>query len=63
MPINLSGLNAQKASSSSRFAKGIKNNPNLIAKVLLCVIALLMTTVVMLRFPNLGAIIAQYNQI
>jgi hypothetical protein len=58
---SLSELRAQKASSTSRLAKAI-NNPNLIATVLVYVIGLLIVAVVTLRFPNLGAIIAQYNQ-
>ena len=45
----------------SRFAKAI-NDPNLIATVLFFVIGLLIIAVAMLRFPDLGAIIAQYNQ-
>jgi hypothetical protein len=57
MPTNVSGLNAQKALSSTRFTKAIHN-----PKVLFCLIVVLLTAVVMLRFPNLGAIIAQYNQ-
>jgi hypothetical protein len=58
---SLSELRAQKAPSTSRLAKAI-NNPNLIATVLVYVTGLLIIAVVMLRFPNLGAIIAQYNQ-
>ena len=61
MPTNVSELHAQKAPSLSRFAAAI-NNSDLIATVLFCVIGLLITAVVMLRFPNFGAIIAQYNQ-
>jgi hypothetical protein len=58
---SLSELRAQKASSTSRLAKAI-NDPTLIATVLVYVIGLLIIAVVTLRFPNLGAIIAQYNQ-
>jgi hypothetical protein len=58
---SLSELRAQKASSQSRFVKVI-NDPNLSVAVLFCLIGLLITAVVMLRFPDLGAIIAQYNQ-
>jgi hypothetical protein len=61
MPTNVSELHSQKAASPSWFAKSI-NDPDLIATVLFCVIGLLITAVVMLRFPDLGAIIAQYNQ-
>jgi hypothetical protein len=58
---NVSGLPAQKASSPSWFAKAI-NDPNLIATVLFCVIGLVITAVVVFRFPNFGAMMAQYNQ-
>ena len=57
MPTNVTGLNAQKASSPSRFAKAI-NNPT----VLFSMIIFLIIAVVMLLFPNLGAIVAEYNQ-
>jgi hypothetical protein len=60
MPTNASGLHAQKA-SPSWFAKAI-TDPNLIATVLFCVIGLGITAVVMFRFPNLGAMMVQYNQ-
>jgi hypothetical protein len=61
MPTSVSELYAQKASSPSRFAKAI-NDRNFIATVLFCVIGLVITAVVMFRFPNLGLIMAQYNQ-
>jgi hypothetical protein len=62
MPTNVSGLpHVQKESSPSRFAK-VANDGNLIVTVLFCVIGLLITAVVMFRFPNLGAIIAQSYQ-
>jgi len=61
MRTNVSGSRAQKASSPSWFAKAI-NDPNLIATVLFCVIGLVITAVVIFRFPNLAAIMAQYNQ-
>jgi hypothetical protein len=61
MPTHVSELNAQKAWSLSRFAAVI-NDFDLVATVLFCVIGLMITAVVMLRFPNLGTIIAQYNQ-
>ena len=57
MPTNVPGLNAQKASSPHRFAKAI-NNPT----VLFSMIIFLIIAVVMLLFPNLGAIVAEYNQ-
>jgi hypothetical protein len=37
-------------------------NPDLHAVVALCLIGLLLTLSIMFRFPELGAIIAQYNQ-
>ena len=61
MPTDVSELNVQKGWSLSRFAAAV-NDFNLIATVLFCVIGLAITAVVVLRFPNLGAIIAQYNQ-
>jgi len=61
MSTNATDLRAQEAQSPSRFAAAI-NNPGLVATVLLCAIGLLVTAVVALRFPNLGAIIAQSNQ-
>jgi hypothetical protein len=61
MSTNVSELHVQKSSPPSRFAKAI-NDPNLIATVLFFVIGLLIIAVAMLRFPDLGAIIAQYNQ-
>jgi hypothetical protein len=38
------------------------NDLNLITTVLFCLVGLTVTAIVMLRFPNLGEIIAQYNQ-
>jgi hypothetical protein len=38
------------------------SDSDLITTVLFCLVGLTVTAVVMLRFPNLGAIIAQYNQ-
>jgi hypothetical protein len=61
MPTHVSKLHVQKVSSPSWFSEAI-NDANLIATVLFCVFGLAITAVVMLRFPNLGAIIAQYNQ-
>jgi hypothetical protein len=61
MPTSVSELHSQKVSSPSVFAKAL-NDPNLVATVLFCFIGLIVTAVMMLRFPNLGAIIAQYNQ-
>jgi len=61
MPTTVSTLHVQKGFSPSWFAKAI-NDPNLLATVLFCAIGLMITAVVMLRFPNLGLIVAQYNQ-
>jgi hypothetical protein len=61
MPLNVFELHLRKTSSLSRFVARI-NEPNLIATVLFSAIGLLITAIVMLRFPNLGAIIAQYDQ-
>jgi len=61
MPTNVSELHSQKVSSPSGFARAL-NDPNLIATVLFCIIGLIITAVVMVRIPNLGAIIAEYNQ-
>jgi hypothetical protein len=58
MPTNVSWLSTQKALLSTRYSLERFHNP----KVLFCLIVVLLTAVVMLRFPNLGAIIAQYNQ-
>jgi hypothetical protein len=61
MPTNISAVHAQKASSFSWFAQA-SNDPDLIATVLFCAVGLLVTAVVMLCFPDFGAMIAQYNQ-
>jgi hypothetical protein len=61
MPTNVSELHAQKASSPSWFAK-VVNDRNLTVTVLFCVIGLVITAVVMFRFPNLGAMMVEYNQ-
>jgi hypothetical protein len=53
MPTHVSGLNAQKSWSLSRFA-AVVNDSNLVAVVLFCVIGLVITAVFMLRFPVLG---------
>jgi len=38
------------------------SDPDLIATVLFCAIGLLLTLIAMLSFPDLGALIEQYNQ-
>ncbi len=62
MTISVPKPRVQKASSPSRFAKEINNNSNLIGAVSLWVIVFLALAIVVIRFPNLGAIIAEYNQ-
>jgi hypothetical protein len=55
-------LRAKKTTSSwSRVAAAVKD-PSLIAIVSFCAIGLLITLNLLLRFPDLGALIAQYNQ-
>jgi hypothetical protein len=44
----------QKASLRSRLVTAISNNPDLVAIVLFCVIGLLATVNLILRFPDLG---------
>jgi hypothetical protein len=61
MPTHVSGLNAQKAWSLSRFA-AVVNDSNLVAIALFCVIGLVLTALFMLGFPDFGAILAQYDQ-
>jgi hypothetical protein len=61
MPTNVSVLHAKKSFSHSWFAQAI-NNPNLITTILFCTVGLTISAVVMFRFPDFGAIIAQYNQ-
>jgi hypothetical protein len=62
MSTNVPELHAQKSTSPSRFAKAINNNSNLIGVVLLWVVVFLALAIAIIRFPDLGAIIAQYNQ-
>jgi hypothetical protein len=55
-------LRANKATPEwSLLATGL-SNPDLIATVQFCVIGLLITLIVILSFPDLGALIEQYNQ-
>lgn len=61
MPTTVSKLNSQKAFAPSWFAKAI-DDPNLLATVLFCALGLVITAALMWRFPNLGLIVAQYNQ-
>jgi hypothetical protein len=61
MPTNLPELHAQNTPSLSRFAATV-NDSNLIATVLFCFVGLVITAVLMVDFPSLGAMIAQANQ-
>jgi hypothetical protein len=61
MPTHVSELHGQKALSQSWLAKAI-NDPNLIVTALFCVIGLVITAIMIFRFPDLGAIMTQYNQ-
>ena len=54
-------LRARKASQSSQLGEVIIA-PNLTAVVLFCAIGMLTTFNLILRFPDLGMIIAQFNQ-
>ncbi|MFY9836536.1 MAG: hypothetical protein WAK55_08705 [Xanthobacteraceae bacterium] len=55
-------LRAKKAASESSYLAAASRDPDLIAIVQFCAIGLLITLISMLSFPDLGAIIAQYNQ-
>jgi hypothetical protein len=54
-------LQADKATLWS-WLRTVISDPNLIATALFCLIGLLTTVNLILRFPDFGAIIAQYNQ-
>ena len=55
-------LRAKKAVPEWSLPATALSDPNLIVTVQFCVIGLLVTLIVMLSFPDLGAIIDQYNQ-
>jgi hypothetical protein len=55
-------LRAKKAASERSWLPTALSDPNLIAIVQCSAIGLLVTLIAMLSFPNLGAIIAEYNQ-
>jgi hypothetical protein len=59
MPIE---LRAKKAKPEWSWPAKAHIDPDLIAIVQFCAIGLLVTLIVMLCFPDLGAIIEQYNQ-
>jgi hypothetical protein len=55
-------LRAKKAALEWSRPARVPIDPDLIATVLFCTIGILVTLIVMLRFPDLGALIEQYNQ-
>jgi hypothetical protein len=57
---NLSDLRVTKSASWSRLVAA--RDSDLTAVAIFCAIGLLATLNLILRFPDLGAIIAQYNQ-
>jgi hypothetical protein len=62
MSTGLRELRAKKPASSWSWLAAAVKDPSLIAIVSFCAIGLLVTLNLMLRFPDLGALIAQYNQ-
>jgi hypothetical protein len=61
MSTHVSELHGQNPYSLPRLAKAI-NDPSLIVTVLFCLIGLMITALLIFCFPDLGAIMAQYNQ-
>jgi hypothetical protein len=59
MPID---LHAQKASPERSWSAKARIDTDLVVTAQFCVIALLITFIVMLSFPDLGALIERYNQ-
>jgi hypothetical protein len=55
-------LRARSAAPQRSWRVAAFIDPDLIAIVQFCIIGLLATLVVMFCFPDLGALIAQYNQ-
>jgi hypothetical protein len=62
MSSRLSELRTKKATATWSWLAAAVKDPSLIAIVLFCAIGLLVTLNLILRFPEFGAIIAQYNQ-
>ena len=55
-------LRAKKAKPEWSWPAKARIDPDLAAIVQFCLIGLLVTLIVMLSFPDLGALIEQYNQ-
>jgi hypothetical protein len=55
-------VHAKKAASGTSRPATALSDPNLIAIVQFCAIGLLVMLIAILSFPDLGAIIAQFNQ-
>jgi hypothetical protein len=62
MSSSLRELRTKKATPPWSWLSAAVKDPSLIAIVLFCAIGLLVTLNLILRFPDLGVIIAQYNQ-
>jgi hypothetical protein len=59
--IRAKGREADPASRQWSWLKAAMANPDLVAVVIFCLIGLLLALNVMLRFPDFGAVIEQYN--
>jgi hypothetical protein len=62
MPTHIFQLHGQKPYSLPLLAKAI-NDPSLVATVLFCLVGLVITAFLIFCFPDLGAVMAQYNQL
>jgi hypothetical protein len=61
LPVVKSGGSADSTKTQWHQFVTTMTNPDLIAKVAVCAIALLTMIILMLCFPNLGALIGSYN--
>lgn len=59
--IRAKGREADPASWQWSWLKTVVANPDLVAIVIFCLIGLLLALNIMLRFPDFGALIEQYN--
>ena len=59
---SLRELRPKKATTAWSWFVAANRDPSLIAVVLFCLIGLLATVNLSLHFPDLGTLIAQYNQ-